>query len=111
MDNTAPAIFCTLSQRELLGRKADVRKILSPHIVASSYAHGMSKLAFARPAVARTHLEHLIELEQACCPFFTFEISETDTAFTLIVSGPEGSEEFVRDLFSPENSISCGCAG
>lgn len=111
MDDTAPVIFCTLSQTELRERKADVRKSLSPHIVASSCAHGLSKLAFSRPAVVRAKLEHLIELEQACCPFFTFEISETDTAFTLIVSGPEGSEEFVRDLFSPESSISCGCSG
>ncbi|MEL6205530.1 MAG: hypothetical protein AAFR47_09490 [Pseudomonadota bacterium] len=111
MDNTAPAIFCTLSPPELRQRKAEVRAGLSPHIVTSSYAQGISRLAFARPAVARTQLEHLIKLEQACCPFFTFEIREMDNAFTLIVSGPEGSEDFVRDLFSSEEPNSCACSG
>jgi len=111
MHKAEPAIFCTLAQPELRQRKADIRKSLSPHVVASSYAHGMSELDFAKPAVSRMQLENLIGLEKACCPFFTFEIREKHNEFTLIVSGPEGSEDFVRDLFSSEESASCACSG
>ncbi|MEO0912227.1 MAG: hypothetical protein AAFY59_04455 [Pseudomonadota bacterium] len=111
MDNTAPDIACSLTQPELRQRKADIRENLTPHLRASAHADGVSRLAFARPAVSRAQLERLIELEQACCPFLSFEISERDNEFTLIVSGPEGSETFVRDLFSPAQSTTCGCSG
>lgn len=111
MDNTAPAIFCNLSRTDLRQRKADVRETLSVHIVASSFSQGISELAFSKPAVSRVQLEHLIKLEQACCPFFRFEVREMDNEFTLIVFGPKGSEEFVRDLFSSKASASCVCSG
>ncbi|MEL6363104.1 MAG: hypothetical protein AAFR21_18720 [Pseudomonadota bacterium] len=111
MDQTAPEIFCSLSSVELRDRKADVRESLTPHLIASSYARGVSHLAFARPEVSRVHLEHLIKLEQACCPFFHFEIREMDTEVMLSISGPEGSEDFVRDLFASQRSASCGCCG
>ncbi|MEM1048677.1 MAG: hypothetical protein AAGL24_21165 [Pseudomonadota bacterium] len=111
MNNTSPDIVCTLTQPELRLRKVHIRKTLTPHLLASCYAEGVSRLAFARPAVSRVQLEHLIKLEQACCPFLTFEIREMSKEFTLIVSGPEGSEDLVRDLFSSEPSAPCGCSG
>ncbi|MEM9710411.1 MAG: hypothetical protein AAF871_16685 [Pseudomonadota bacterium] len=111
MDKTAPELACKLTQFELRQRKSDIRQSLTPHLVSSSYVEGMSHLAFRKPSVSRAQLEHLIALEQACCPFFSFSIRETDKEFTLIVSGPEGSEDLVRDLFLSEQSTTCGGSG
>lgn len=110
METASPEIFCTLTEPELRQRKLEVREELGPHLLASCYADGVSKLVFARPAVSRVQLEHLIMLEQSCCPFFTFDLSQTDKTFTLIISGPKGSDDFVRDLFSSEPTASCGCS-
>ncbi|MEM8777102.1 MAG: hypothetical protein AAGF53_18895 [Pseudomonadota bacterium] len=111
MKATSPEIFCTLTEPELRQRKLEVRESLGPHVLASSYADGVSELVFARPAVSRERLEHLIMLEQTCCPFFEFDLRQADKTFTLVISGPKGSESFVRDLFSPQPSASCGCSG
>lgn len=111
MKTASPEIFCTLTEPELRQRKLEVRKDLRPHLLVSSHAEGVSKLVFARPAVSRVQLEHLIMLEQSCCPFFTFDLRRANKTFTLIISGPPGSEDFVRDLFSSKPSASCGCSG
>jgi len=111
MENTAHEIVCALTQPEFRQRKADVYKDLTPHLISLSYKEGVSRLAFARPAVSQAQLERLIKLEQACCPFLNFEVKEMDKEFVLIVLGPEGSEDIVRDLFSPEQMGSCRCSG
>ncbi|MEM6826076.1 MAG: hypothetical protein AAF566_13290 [Pseudomonadota bacterium] len=100
MDKTTSGIVCALTQSEFRKRTAEVRESLTVHLIASTYAQGSARLAFRRPAVSRGKLEHLIEREQTCCPFLRFDIRETDTDIMLIVSGPEGSEGLVRDLFS-----------
>ncbi|MEM8691842.1 MAG: hypothetical protein AAGG57_08130 [Pseudomonadota bacterium] len=111
MNCPTSSVFCTLSQPELRKRKAEVRESLTPHFTASLHSRGVSQVTFAKPAVSQAKLRHLIELEQACCPFFSFEIRELDREFMLIISGLEGSESFVRDLFSSDQDAGCGCLG
>ncbi len=111
MDCPTSSVFCTLSQPELRKRKAEVREGLTPHLTASRYSCGVSQVTFAKPAVTHAKLRHLIELEQACCPFFSFDIEETDRELMLIISGPEGSESFVHDLFSHDQDAGYGWAG
>ena len=110
MKPAASNVSCTLSQSALRQRQADIRDTLTPHIVAASFTDGVSRLTFARPAVSRATLENLVTLEQVCCPFLSFDIDEMDNVLVLHVSGPEGSQDFIRDLFLPERSAPPCCA-
>lgn len=111
METDSEEIFCNLTEPKLRQRKLEVREDLGRHLMTSAYMDGVSTLVFARPAVSRPQLEHFIRLERTCCPFFTFDLRQATKTFTLVISGPKGSEDFVRALFTSEPSVPCGCSG
>lgn len=49
-----------------------------------------------------TQLAEFISKEQRCCPFleFTLKISPKDKPIFLLLTGPEGTQEFLREEFS-----------
>ena len=53
----------------------------------------------------------VIALEKECCAFLSFELSESATHYGLCVSGPEGSQELVRNFLTTPERSGCGCAG
>lgn len=109
MTDNSTAIVCNLTEPDARSRKAILRSNLKPYLIQSSYASGSSQLSFSKPAVTRKKLEQLIALERDCCPFFKFELSETNTHFQLHVTGPDGSEGMVRDFFSTHAEGECRC--
>ena len=111
MTDTPTAIVCNLREPDLRNRKKMLRCKLSPFLTQAFYTAGSSQLLFSKPNVTRKMLEELISLERECCPFFSFEVKETSSHFQLNVTGPEGSEDIVRDFFSLNNDTACGCTG
>jgi hypothetical protein len=110
MTNTSDVIACNLSEPDLRKRKDMLRSMLSPFLTQATFAAGTSRLAFSKPDVTRKMLEDMILLERECCPFFSFDLSETNSDFQLNVTGPEGSDDMVRNLFSTNNNATCSCA-
>jgi len=111
MTNASNVIACSLTEPDLRERKEMLRSALSPFLTQATFAAGTSRLAFSKPDVTRKMLEDMILLERECCPFFSFDLSESSSNFQLNVTGPEGSEDMVRDFFSMNNDTTCGCAG
>lgn len=111
MTDTSTAIVCSLTEPDLRNRKVVLRSELKPYLTQATYVAGTSRLVFTKPEVTRQILEHLIVLESDCCPFFSFDLSETDTHFHLSVAGPKGIEDMVRNFFSTSGRVGCGCTG
>lgn len=111
MTDASNVIACSLTEPDLRKRKEMLRNALSPFLTQATFAAGTSRLAFSKPDVTRKMLEDMILLERECCPFFSFDLSEGSSDFQLSVTGPEGSEDMVRDFFSTNNDTTCGCAG
>lgn len=111
MTDASTAIACNLTKPDLRNRKELLRSKLSPFLTQALYTAGTSQLVFSKPNVTKEMLEDMIVLERECCPFFSFEISETSSHLQLNVTGPEGSEDMVRDFFSMNNDKACGCTG
>ncbi|MEM9845808.1 MAG: hypothetical protein AAF965_13490 [Pseudomonadota bacterium] len=111
MTDASPEIVCLLSAAELRERKALYRRKLTPFMTQVATAGGQTTLEFSKPEVTATMLEEFIELENACCPFLTFEMTETDRSMRLLVSGPEGSEDLVRDVFVLDTNKGACCSG
>jgi hypothetical protein len=111
MTDTSTAIACNLTEPDLRNRKEMLRSKLSPFLTQALYTAGTSRLVFSKPNVTKKMLEDMIFLERECCPFFSFELSEASSHFQLNVTGPEGSEDMVRDFFSMNSDKACGCTG
>lgn len=108
MTDTSAAIVCNLSGPELRNRKDVFRAELKPFLTQATYAKGSSCLVFSKPGITRDMLERFSLLERECCPFFTIEISEALSHFQVTITGPEGSEDMVRDVFSKTSGSGCG---
>lgn len=110
MNDTSTAIACNLTKPNLRSRKDVFQRSLTPYLTRATYTSGTSQLVFSKPDVTRKMLEHLMVLERDCCPFFNFDLSETSSHFQLIVTGPEGSEDMVRNFFSVTSGPECACS-
>ncbi|MEM9360401.1 MAG: hypothetical protein AAGB04_29845 [Pseudomonadota bacterium] len=110
MEEAGQGIACALTPPELRKRKTEIREELVPHLLSTAFGAGESEFTFAKPEVTRAQLERLIKLERACCSFLNFQLKEADKDLVLTISGPSESEDFVRDLFSPERPDACGCS-
>ena len=101
-DNSSPNV-CNLSEPEDSIQGNAYRRDLAPFLTDATYSAGTSRLAFSKPDVTRQMLEQLVASEQDCCSFLEFDLSENATHFHLDVSGPEGSENIIRNFFSPSS--------
>lgn len=110
MTDKPSEIVCNLTEPKLRDRKDDFRTKLTPYLTKATYAKGTSRLVFSKPEVTRDMLKQLMVLESKCCPFFSFDLTETDNHFQLSVTGPEGSEDMVQDFFCPSGETGCGCS-
>ena len=53
-------------------------------------------------------LHHFIRFEQACCPFLTFRVLHRGGDILLRITGPEGTESFVRaEMIRPAHDCEC----
>jgi len=110
MTDTSSEIACDLTEPEVRERKGVLRRTLTPFLEKTEYAAGTELLVFSKPEVTRETLQTLMKLETECCPFLSFELAESDTHFELTVTGPNGSEDMVREFFGTSNSTPCGCS-
>lgn len=110
------AIACTLTNEEQKARRNEIRSKLLP-AVQSSYSLGGHHVITLKNTVSNKELcAEFITNEKRCCGFLVFELSETPNLLEMKISGPDGSEQIIQEMFSlpsPSNDTfkkGCGCS-
>lgn len=96
-------IACKLTDRQRLERKKMAEKKIMPFVEERVELEAGVELYFSRQAGRLADLAEFVELESECCPFLDFEIrvEPRQGRMTLRVTGPEGTQEFLRAGFAP----------
>jgi hypothetical protein len=104
-------VACALTDSDLAERQAELRSgVLAAAEVVESLREGL-RWRFASSPGLLSRLATMIEGERECCRFLRFRLeAEPDRAgVTLEVTGPDGSEDFLRTwLPEPQVSTSTG---
>ncbi len=97
---SSPAVACTLPSPELRRR----RKELLPGLLTRAkqvidLENGLRLRFAARPGLL-IELARIVEQEQICCSFLSFQLSTKPgrSGITLEVTGPPGTREMLREL-------------
>ena len=98
-------IACELTTAELQQRRETVlagmrRSITRVAAVEKGFAY-----YFSQDGDRLKELANLIDLERRCCPFLSFTLTVEAGGGELIleITGPEGTREFLKDLFESES--------
>jgi hypothetical protein len=102
MDMDEVPIACRLSALELERCASELLPGLVRRASAIVAAPSGARLTFAAEPRLIADIGAVIERERGCCPFFDFliEIPAGRDELTLVISGPEGTREFLRSLAS-----------
>lgn len=98
--NSLP-IACNLTSAELQERRRTVLEKLRDAVVeVNELADGYS-YSFKSEGGCFKELADMIDLERQCCPFLQFRVSVAagNGPLTLVVTGPEGTKEFLLSTF------------
>lgn len=65
---------------------------------------------------ALKQVRQLVEQEQACCPFLSFEVAKQSNAVVLVITAPEEARVAADTVFEPfvqtrPEKAGCGCCG
>ena len=90
------AIYCTLTPEELRARRSQVRATIVPQVVTvTSLTDGLR--LDSRPSVGlRDLVEEFIVLEQDCCSFLTFTLSQPAEDLSLLIQGPPNAAHVIE---------------
>ena len=94
-------IACGLGGREQRERREELSRELFSGCQRTVELDDGYEFVFPGGAGCAEKLVRFVASERECCPFFGFEmICEPDgSPISLLVRGPEGSKEFVREEF------------
>ena len=102
--NTSSPLACNMgvftpAQREahILNTTQLIQSIQSIQEVENGYA-----FIFANETEVIANIAEFISNERLCCPFLTFmlKVDADDQPISLSLSGPAGTQEFLREEFS-----------
>lgn len=102
MSNRVP-IACSLSGGEATVRAAELADLGERALIRSELNGASATLGFN--AAVRDELRAVIESESACCPFFAFELTETDSELVLTVSADADAAPAVAELVAAFTSV------
>ena len=94
--NQSPSLACTLTDAELRERRATMRRILLPHVLACHSRDLELTMNFPNRESIREELDAFVDFERRCCAFLDFSITSTGENLLLTISGPDGSESTIR---------------
>jgi hypothetical protein len=96
-------IMCSLTPDALSQRADDLLPRLASAATECAPIEGGYRFAFAPRTETLNALVGVIEAERQCCRFLRFQlIVEADGGlFRLEVTGPPGTQEFLRNLVTP----------
>ncbi len=92
-------IICTLSEAELRERKDTILASIHDAVISKAVISGGYRYEFAKQAITLQNVQRMVQLEQQCCRFLSFEVTEGEQTFWLNVTGPPGALDVIGDFF------------
>lgn len=104
-DQPTTTVACALDPAELRARRAMIlRNVLGRRLDTVELVDGYTVHLRSDAELLGT-LARLIELERACCPFFSFQVTvpagEAPVAFS--VTGPDGTKALLRETLGADH--------
>jgi DNA-binding transcriptional MerR regulator len=93
-----PAIACSLDAAAVPDRVSDWQTLVSRAVRREPVPGGTALTFPASPGLA-ADVAHLAAAEQACCPFFVFDLRITTGELRLEVRAPDGAGDVVAAMF------------
>lgn len=101
VDEKMPAepLVCTLSDPALQERRTELHESLWPSIQRVEAVENGYTVEF--PGDRARDVFDFVMVERGCCRFMRFDIAcePNDGPVTLTITGPEGTQEFLRTMF------------
>ncbi len=94
-------VACSLMPAELQERRRNVLSKIRAAVVAVTELQNGFVYQFANREQIIPELANLVQLEHQCCPFLTFRLTVEpgDGPVLLEMTGPEGTKEFLAEVF------------
>jgi len=92
-------IVCTLSAAELQERKATILNSVRNAVVCRTPIPRGYRYEFSYQGTTSQDVRRLVELEQQCCRFLSFNVMENENTIRLDVTGQPVALAFIEDLF------------
>jgi hypothetical protein len=107
-------IACTLDAGEVATRLAWIAALNTASLLDCRRDDLRLELLYAPDA--RDDVLKLVQSEQACCAFLTFEVREERRGLRVIIEAPEAARDAAMFVFAPlqagkPGKTSCGCCG
>lgn len=93
----AQPIACTLSGKDLRDRRASNADLAREGLL-SHQRDDLALCLWYRPDVVG-RVRQMVEQEEACCAFLSFQVDEQPDAVTLTIRAPEEAREIADALF------------
>ena len=94
---TSPPIVCTLMPEDFKARLADL-KLLTKDALISGWRDDLTLHLRYRPE-AEDRVRRMVEREQECCAFLTFDLQSRPDATELRITAPEGAKEAIGPIY------------
>ncbi|MBC3919208.1 hypothetical protein H8L32_17075 [Undibacterium sp. CY18W] len=122
MASNKPApIACTLSAMEFKGRAASIAQLTATSLLSHRIDGCTAHLLYRQDA--KQAVEQLVQQEQSCCGFLSFEMGQSSDGITLSITAPPEvqsdaealfahllpSQETYVDTAGANETRSCGC--
>ncbi|MBC3917070.1 hypothetical protein H8L32_06250 [Undibacterium sp. CY18W] len=114
-------IACSLSAMEFKDRAASIAQLTATSLLSHRIDGCTAHLLYRQDA--KQAVEQLVQQEQSCCGFLSFEIGQSSDVITLTITAPQEAQSDAEALFahllpSQETHVdaavangarSCGC--
>ena len=98
-------VACNLIPAELQERRRNILSRLLVAVTETTELENGFQYSFKSEGELILELGKLIQLEHQCCPFLTFRLTvEPGGSVLLEMTGPEGTKEFLLEVFAPADA-------
>jgi len=97
VEQEAP-ITCTLDVKAFKARTELIRSLTSRHLQQAIRTGLRLNLTYAPEA--SSEVRELVRVEQACCPFLTFDVTHDATGVFVTITAPQAAAAAADDLFT-----------
>ena len=102
MESSSLPVACSLTDAELQERRRDILQKLRSAVAEVLETEDGYVYQFPSKGVAMTELANMVELEHDCCPFLKFRLTVEpgDAPIRLEITGPQGTKDFLAEIFN-----------
>lgn len=97
METAKKPVICKLTTPELQKRKVTVIAQLKTIMLERKELENGYSFKFEGKDEILDRLNDFIKTERMCCDFFTFQITIAENTALLIITGPNGAKEFLKE--------------